>query len=247
MENQIFSSISDFPQRFSHCDRWKYRAVLTKTRCDGLVLAIIYARENIHAEMHLCLRMCECVWEAWAVCRCVCVDMRANVYLWLSVRVHLPLPSCNDAQQSAFGTWSGDPAVHSPVCPPLWALFHTAQPSANCHSNEGWSPSYGWWITKKESTCQAGRGENTAGRRAQAGDDDWPCLSLISEVWMRRHHRPSSTAPAVTGRDICQTVREGKKSLSLIAGYHRDEKKNGEKRERKEKLKEGENIAKRGT
>lgn len=195
----------------------------------------------------ICVCVCASVYEKPGRCAGVCVDMRANVYLWLSVRVHLPLPSCNDAQQSAFGTWSGDPAVHSPVCPPLWALFHTAQPSANCHSNEGWSPSYGWWITKKESTCQAGRGENTAGRRAQAGDDDWPCLSLISEVWMRRHHRPSSTAPAVTGRDICQTVREGKKSLSLIAGYHRDEKKNGEKRERKEKLKEGENIAKRGT
>jgi len=36
-------------------------ALLTKTRCDGLTLVIIYARENIHAEMHLCLRMCECV------------------------------------------------------------------------------------------------------------------------------------------------------------------------------------------
>lgn len=159
----------------------------------------------------ICVCVCASVYEKPGRCAGVCVDVRANVYLWLSVRVHLPLPSCNDAQQSAFGTWSGDPAVHSPACPPLWALFHTAQPSANCHSNEGWSPSYGWWITKKESTCQAGRGENTAGRRAQAGDDDWPCLSLISEVWIRRHHGPSSTAPAVTGRDICQTVSDGEK------------------------------------
>ncbi len=36
------------------------------------------------------------------------------------------------------------------------------------------------------------------------------------------------TGPAVTERDICQTVGEEKKSLTLINGYHQDEKKMGE-------------------
>lgn len=180
-------------------------------------------------QKYICVCVCATVYEKPGRCAGVpvCLHMRANVYLWLSVRVHLLLLSCNDAQQSAFGTWSGDPAVHSPACPPLWALFHTAQPSANCHSNEGWSPSYGWWITKKESTCQAGRGEKTAGRRAQARDNDWPCLSLISEVWMCRHHRPSSTAPAVTERDICQTVREEKSACHWSLDIARTRKKMG--------------------
>jgi len=49
----------------------------------------------------------------------------------------------------------------------------------------------------------------------------------------------------VTERDICQTVREEKKLLSLISGYRQDEKKNWERSERKEIEKE--HIAKRGT
>jgi len=36
-------------------------------------------------------------------------------------------------------------------------------------------------LKKRVPVRQAGV-ENTAGRRAQARDNDWPCLSLISEV-----------------------------------------------------------------
>lgn len=88
---------------------------------------------------------------------CTCDWVLESISLWPAVMMHNSQP---------FGTWSGDPAVHSPACLTLWALFHTAQPSANCHSNEGWSPSYGWWIAKKEGTCQAGGGEE---RGARAG------------------------------------------------------------------------------
>ncbi len=35
---------------------------------------------------------------------------------------------------------------------------------------------------KNRVPVRLARGKNTAGRRAWAGDDDWPCLSLTSEV-----------------------------------------------------------------
>lgn len=133
--------------------------------------------------LYLCVWVCVCETKGHfeGVCgrsECTCDWLQESICLWPAVMMHNSQP---------FGTWSGDPAVFSPACLTLWALFHTAQPSANCHFNEGWSPSYGWWISKKESTCQAGEGGGTecSGRGPSYTDDDRTCLSLTSEVWMR--------------------------------------------------------------